>query len=177
MGLGLFSFAIEFYRRLSTPRNVCFSRPVQFNSHMKFRGEGTFTLGARTRNRGTVILESVLKTSKITIGKNVFLNRNCMIVSRKEITIGDDCMFGPNVFVYDHDHYFTKTKVFPYKYREKEIQIGKNVWIGANVVILRGSVIGDGSVIGAGSVVNGVVPARSIVRPAHTNVEPIAEKH
>ena len=40
---------------------------------------------------------------KIRIG-SAFINRNCVIVSKKEIDIGDRVTIGPNVCIYDHDH-------------------------------------------------------------------------
>lgn len=98
----------------------------------------------------------------IDIGKNVFLNENCTIVSHKEIVIGDNATIGPNVCIYDHDHNYKSTG-----YISDEVFIGKNVWIGANVVILRGTHLGDGCVVGAGTVVRGNFQKDTLIVQEH----------
>ena len=97
---------------------------------------------------------------RIVIGSGIFINRNCNIVSKQSIRIGDGVSIGPNVMIYDHDHGLReKSGTFVCD----EVVIGNNVWIGGNAVILRGSVIGDNAVIGAGAVIKGSIPAGSVV--------------
>ncbi|MGE8204710.1 acyltransferase [Heyndrickxia sp. NPDC080065] len=98
---------------------------------------------------------------KINIGNRIYINRNCNIVSRESITLGDGTTLGPNVSIYDHDHSFGKNKKGNFKIAP--IVIGKNVWIGTGVIILRGVSIGDGSVIGAGAIITKDVPPNTIV--------------
>ena len=92
-----------------------------------------------------------------------FFNQGCSVTCLKRIKIGDNCLFGPNVVIIDHDHdyHFLNTKRGS-EYIYKEILIGNNVVVGANSVILKGSVIGDNAMIGAGSIVSENVPANSI---------------
>ncbi len=163
MGLGIMTKIKNGVFRVMIPNNVIFRSPISFNRMMRFCGKGYIELGGRSRNRGNVVIESIRKESRLIIGSNVFFNRNDMIVCMNKIVIGDNCMFGPNVYIYDHDHCFTKERVYPYEYQTCEVLIGNNVWCGANVVILRGTVIGDGAVIGAGTVVKGIIPPHSIV--------------
>lgn len=107
----------------------------------------------------------------IVIGKGVNFNHNCMCVSHKSITIGDDCSFGPNVCIYDHDHAFNSNGKIKGKFKSSNIIIEDNVWIGANSIILRGSHIGSNSVIGAGSVIKGSIPKNSLVtQKRETNI-------
>ena len=40
----------------------------------------------------------------ITIGKNFFANYNCVMIDVAKITIGDNCLFGPNVSLYTAGH-------------------------------------------------------------------------
>ena len=102
--------------------------------------------------------------ASLAIGKNVFINHGCIIVSRERVVIGDDVQFGPNVMIYDHDHdYRAAGGVRSMKFRTSPIIIGNNVWIGASVVILRGTTIGDNSVIGAGCVIKGNYGDNSVV--------------
>lgn len=99
-----------------------------------------------------------------TIGRNVSLNSNDMIVCHESITIGNDVQLSPNVQIYDHDHDFRcEGGVKAMKFRRSAVVIGNNVWIGANTVILRGTVIGDNSVVGAGCVIKGTFPENSVI--------------
>lgn len=95
----------------------------------------------------------------ITIGKGTFFNDSCKIICFENINIGDECLFGPNVCIYDHDHRFDMNDMLINKqgYITKPIQIQDNIWIGANSVITKGSTINTKVVIGANSLVKGLV--------------------
>lgn len=84
---------------------------------------------------------------EITIGNNVFINRNVNIVSRDKINIGSNTMIGPNVIIFDHNHNDSRVK------DKAPVTIGENVWIGGNTSILKGVTIGNNAIIAAGSVV------------------------
>ena len=127
---------------------------------VSFESELTFKHSIFTRRNVSFRVEG---GGKLTVGTS-FFNQGCSITCMDHICIGDDCLFGPNVVIVDHDH--------DYRYLGNErganflttpVIIGNNVWIGANVTILRGSQIGDGAVIGAGSVIKGTVPSNSVV--------------
>ncbi|VTS27299.1 galacturonic acid acetyl transferase [Streptococcus pseudoporcinus] len=109
---------------------------------------------------------------ELRVGKNISLNHGCMIVSREKIVIGDDVQFGPNVFLYDHDHdYKTEGGISSGKYKTSPIIIEKDVWLGAGTIVLRGTKIGAGSVVAAGSVIKGCFPRNSLIyQPKETNV-------
>lgn len=128
-------------------------------------GGATVSIGSLMTEDNSVVCAV---TGRMTIGKNVFVNRNSIIACRQEIAIGDNTIIGPNVCIYDHDHRISGSGRVKENdeepYRESPIHIGKNVWIAANCVILRGTEIGDNSVIGAGCVVKGIIPRDSIVR-------------
>ena len=111
---------------------------------------------------------------EISLGDNVFINRNCIFVAKESISVGNNCSFGPNVCVYDHDHAFGRAKQNGEKFRCKPISIGDGCWIGANVTILKGTQIGDNCVIGAGCVVSGTIPANTLVKADRSfSTEPI----
>lgn len=104
----------------------------------------------------------VVAEGQMTIGANCFFNRHCVVVCRDRIDIGERCIFGPNVCIFDHDHMFDESGVHN-QYKTGPIQIDDGCWIGANVTILRNTHIGEKSIIGAGCVVSGNIPAHSIV--------------
>ena len=119
-------------------------------------------IGRKFCTRGNTLYECD-ENADLIIGDNVFVNRGCAFVAKERINIGSDCIFGPNVFIFDHDHEFNSNGVIKGQYVTKAIEIGNNVWIGAGSIILKGAVIGDNSIIGANTVVSGYIPERSIV--------------
>lgn len=122
--------------------------------------------------RTSILSHSTIKASggKINIGNKVFINKNCMIVSRKNILIGAGTTIGPNTVIYDHDHAFGRKKASGVDYTVSEVIIGENVWIGAGVIILKGTNIGDNCVIGAGSIIKGSVANNTLVIPDKKNI-------
>jgi len=127
-------------------------------------GIGKITIGKFFRVCPSVKLY-IEEEGRIIIGDNFFANYNVFIYSRNNIvTIGNDCLFGPDVLVIDNNHSVGLGQLI----REQEnttapIAIGNDVWIGAKSVILPGTVIGDGAVIAAGSVVNKDVAPYTVV--------------
>ena len=114
------------------------------------------------RKRFTV---NVNQGGRLTIGSHVFFNSDCSINCKQEVIIGDYCIFGENVKIYDHNHRFLdySKPIIEQGYSVRSIHIGNNCWIGSNVVILPGSIVGSNSIIGAGSVISGEIPEGVIV--------------
>lgn len=100
----------------------------------------------------------------LKIGKNVFFNNYCSITARQKISIGDNCIFGENVKLYDHNHKYKDGDKLICKqgFISDEITIDEDCWIGSNVTILKGVHIGKHSVVGAGVIVYKDLPANSI---------------
>lgn len=104
------------------------------------------------------------------IGKNFFGNFHLTIQDDAEVTIGDNCNFGPNVTIVTPVHPMIaeerremmtadgKKKHLCYA---KPVHIGNDCWLGASVTVCPGVTIGDNCVIGAGSVVTRDIPANS----------------
>lgn len=100
----------------------------------------------------------------LCIGKNVFFNNYCSITARKKIVISDNCIFGENVHLYDHNHNYEEKDVLICNqgFSSDEIIIEEGCWIGSNVTILKGVHIGKHSVIGAGVIVYKDLPENSL---------------
>lgn len=101
---------------------------------------------------------------EIIIGDRVFINKNCTIVSIEKIVIGNNCMFGEDISIYDHDHNFMLSDI-PFRdqgFRSKPVIIGNNVWLGCKVFIGKGVTIGDNVVVASGSIVTKSIPSNSI---------------
>lgn len=114
------------------------------------------------RHGFTVRMEDRLD-SCVQIGSGTFFNDGCMLNSTSSIEIGDNCLFGQGVKIYDHDHEFSAETIFPSSFLSSPVVIGNGCWIGSNVVILKGVTIGDNVIIGAGAVVSKSVPDNSVV--------------
>ena len=98
----------------------------------------------------------------IEVGKNFYANYNCTILDVGKVTIGDNCMFAPNVAIYTAGHpVYPDTRNSAFEYG-KEVIIGDNVWLGGNTVVCPGVHIGNNVVIGAGSVVTKDIPDWSV---------------
>ena len=123
--------------------------------------KGNLELGSSIFTRRHVTFRA--EYGNLKIGTS-FFNQGCNITAMKNIVIGDECLFGPNVIIVDHDHdYSYLDNKRGNNYLMDDIIIGNNVWIGANTIILRGSIIEDGAVIGAGSVIKGFVDKNTVV--------------
>ncbi len=97
----------------------------------------------------------------ISIGKNVFINFDCIFLALGGITIEDDALIGPKVSLITENH-----PLEPEQRKGlvgKSIHIKKNAWIGANATILPGVTIGENAVIAAGAVVSKNVQDNTIV--------------
>ena len=97
----------------------------------------------------------------IKIGKNVFINFDCVFLDLGGITIEDNVLIAPKVSVLSEGH-----PVSPNKRQSLvpgNIHIKKNAWIGAGATILPGVTVGENAVVAAGAVVSKDVPANTIV--------------
>lgn len=95
------------------------------------------------------------------IGKNVFINFDCVFLDLGGITIEDNVMLAPKASLLSEGHPVSPTErhaLVPGK-----IHIRKNAWIGANATILPGVTIGENSIVAAGAVVSKDVPDNVVV--------------
>ncbi len=93
--------------------------------------------------------------AKISIGKRTTVGYHNFIFASEKITIGDDCLIAPFVYIVDSNHSIKKeTNINQQPNVTKAVTVGNGVWIASNVTILMGVTIGDGAIIAANSVLN-----------------------
>lgn len=95
---------------------------------------------------------------RITVGRNVFVNYDCVMLDSGGITIGDNCLIGPACQLYTPQHPFDPVM------RRKTVEtcypiaIGEDTWLGGGVIVCPGVTIGKRCIVAAGSVVTKDVP-------------------
>ncbi len=163
---------IRYYQYLSDCRRVegvpVFVQPALMLGQGEMRFGKNVLLGyfpSPHYYRGYIHLEARSGTALIEIGENTFLNNNSVILcDETKVSIGADCLIGPNFLVMDSDfHNLNPMLRRTGKPISNPVTLGRNIFVGANVTIVRGTNIGADSVVGAGSVVSGVFPPRVVI--------------
>jgi len=95
------------------------------------------------------------------IGKNVFINFDCVFLDLGGITIEDGVLIAPKVSLLSEGH--GTSPEHRHSLIPKPIHIKKNAWIGAGATILQGVTVGENAVVAAGAVVSKDVPDHTIV--------------
>jgi maltose O-acetyltransferase len=100
---------------------------------------------------------------RVSIGANVFINNDFMVLGSGRVRIGDGVLIGPGARLYTPNH------PLDVGLRREGWEIGlpitieDDAWLGGSVVICPGVTIGARSVVGAGSVVTKDVPPDVVV--------------
>lgn len=90
---------------------------------------------------------------------------------RRNVVIGEDCMFAPGTDVRTSDlHAIFSMDDGAWLNEAADVHLEPHVWIGMNAMVLKGATIGFGSIIGARSVVSKAVPRFSIAAGAPAKV-------
>lgn len=107
----------------------------------------------------------------IIIGARLSTSGRLHISAVDLVEIGNDCLFGTNVYIGDHAHGALSgeraaSPSTPPRERSLAsrgpVRVGDRVWLGDNVVVTDGVMIGDGCVVGANSVVTRDLPAGTV---------------
>lgn len=95
------------------------------------------------------------------IGKNVFINFDCVFLDLGGIIIEDNVLIAPKVSLLSESH--PVSPEHRHSLVPQPIHIKKNAWIGANATILPGVTVGENSIVAAGAVVSKNVPDNTII--------------
>ena len=95
------------------------------------------------------------------IGRNVFINFDCVFLDLGGITIEDNVFIAPKVSLLSEGH--PTSPEDRHSLVPRAIHIKKNAWIGAGTTILPGVTVGENAVVAAGAVVSRDVAPNTIV--------------
>ena len=114
-----------------------------------------------------VVLRCLTGDAQISIGDDTGLS-GTSICAAISVTIGQRCLFGADVAVFDTDFHPHPPEGRRYAAPDwpaisRPVVIGDDVFIGTRAIVQKGVTIGDGSIVAAGSVVTKNVPRRTIV--------------
>ena len=94
---------------------------------------------------------------QLLIGKNFACGENLHISLngiRRKISIGDNCMFSWNVYVWTTDGHLIFDKTTGERSsQEQNVVIGNHVWVGRHASVHKGAIVPDGCIVGANSFV------------------------
>lgn len=145
--------------RLAYPQGTVFGDPwIEIGEHCIIAQDVTLTAG--------MMPDLDLGPAPIlTLGNGVVLGRGSHVIADVRLTIGDDCFFGPGVYVTTTNHSYGDPDVPVGKQwpRTDPVSIGPGSWIGTGAVILPGARLGRNVVVAAGAVVRGAVPDHAVV--------------
>lgn len=98
----------------------------------------------------------------IRLGRNVFINYDCVILDGAYVSIGDNVKMGPKCQLYTPQH--PKDHILRRETKETSypVTIGEDTWLGGGIIVCPGVTIGKRCIIGAGSVVTHDIPDGSI---------------
>jgi maltose O-acetyltransferase len=100
--------------------------------------------------------------SNITLGDDVFINFNCVVLDCARVAIGSNVLLGPAVQIYTAQHPLDPAIRGAGREKAAPIVVESDVWIGGGAILCPGVRVGHGSTIGAGSVVTRDVPPRVV---------------
>lgn len=146
-------------------------------------GETYLEIGAKSMVDSSFVFET--ETGHIKVGERVHIGGGTQLISKNNITIGDDVIIAWNCTIYDHNshsiHWEERKNDVSREWenavngqsvlqnkdwsvvKSAPITIEDKVWMGFGVTVLKGVTIGEGAVIGAMSVVTKDIPPYTVV--------------
>ena len=136
-------------------------RRAALGRNVRILGKVRISIGDRSAIRDNVILGG---NGRLAIGNRTAINDGCILSVMESVTIGDDVMLAPRVYVLDVDHRFGRRDIPIARqgYTTAPVRIGDGAWIGTGAVVTKGVTIGEGAIIGANSVVTRDIPPYAI---------------
>jgi acetyltransferase-like isoleucine patch superfamily enzyme len=126
---------------------------INAQNRVRVNAKGRIELGERIQFWEGMIPQELVcaEGAELIVGGLSLFNYGVSVRASRSIRIGERCMFGALVQLYDSA-----------RERTAPVVIGDDVWVAHGAIVGPGVTIGHDSVVGAGSVVTEDVPARSL---------------
>lgn len=156
----MFFLKVLYYLNASI-KKICYK--LLYGKRVKFGKKVTFRKGF------SLMID---KNAFLIIGDNCFFNNYCSINVMGNVTIGNNCIFGENVKIYDHNHIFKdkETLIKEQGFKIDKIKIEDDCWFGSNVVVLKGVNVGKHTVVGCGTILKKDVDQYTVVNEKGENL-------
>lgn len=112
---------------------------------------------------------------RITIGNHVYMNSTAVLRCDHRIAVGSNCLFGPNVRLWDTNNHPMSVSARERQARETALKtidsyesdggpivVADSVWLCMDTIVLANVTIGYGSIVAAGSIVTSDIPAMTL---------------
>lgn len=103
-----------------------------------------------------------LMGAKVHIGRDCFINVDCIFDGPGRIAIGEGAYVGPRTTLLANRHPIGGEDRRAGALVASDVTVGAGAWIGAHVVVLGGVSIGRGAIIAAGAIVTRDVPPNEV---------------
>jgi NAD+ synthase len=149
-----------------------YGRRLTTATHLPWvQGHGRIVVGDDVRINGRVAITFAVRYSEtplLEVGDGSSIGHNASFVVGKRISIGNNCLIGNDVIIFDAPGHPTsaplrRTGAAAPPEAVKPVTISDNAWIGQRGIICPGVTVGEGAVVSAGSVVMTDVPPHTIV--------------
>ena len=114
-------------------------------------------------NIGAGVKLSIDNDGILILGSQFWTTGPILIVARKLIQFGYNCVLSWNITIMDHDAHNVFDGQSNIVNEEKAIIIGDHVWVGCNSTILKGARLSNNVVVGSNSVVTRGIDKPNIV--------------
>ena len=153
------------------------SKSVYIGRGCSIRNGSAVSIGYGSRIEPYCVVIPNKKSATISFGSGCVLGMFSRVTAKKRVSIEDDVITGPNVFISDFNHEY-RDVALPIKDQgmmqpssnNGGVVIGGGSWLGANVVVVGDVAIGKHCVIGANSVVTKDIPGFSVAVGAPAKV-------
>jgi acetyltransferase-like isoleucine patch superfamily enzyme len=122
---------------------------------MRFRG-WLYSLGLRSHGRNFQVAHStiLLTLERISVGHNVYIAHNCVLIGRGDIILEDEVAIGQGVVISSSNRTKSNGSFRFGSSKLGTVFVGRGSWIGANCTLVAGSYLPCGSILGAGALLN-----------------------
>ncbi|WP_415886118.1 acyltransferase [Neptuniibacter sp. QD37_6] len=105
----------------------------------------------------------LIVTGNLDLGGNFISTGDSTIICKKQMCIGNDCMFAWESVIMDTDQHAILDQSGNQINLEDKVIIGNNVWLGARSFVLKNSVIEDGCIVAANTTVTRSIAEKDVI--------------